>query len=396
MLTPDPQMRQSMQSVLHCYERRARENAHLVSLIQTHQASLVRVQRENAELKREKQELHASRNALAARFAALKKTAIELEAFRRGIATMVETGGGRKTEASILQASINIEDSMALDEEEESERRLTEETLPNGVYHEDDQTPGSAEQRADGIADDRTMHSVELRHSGSFELNPPARRNESFSVGPSISRVSDRNTRSLGQARCSSSGPTTTADRVARSISGPDLRQVIPAKVQLAARTFSASLGPAGTHLKQQPQRESYNASSPTHKRTTSTNASTTPTPASVGRRSQQPQQQPGPNNIDAAGLYREIRKRLAPADFEAFASSVAAFNAGTQSPKETVERVAGIVKDRRLASCMSDLIYSAIEEAKVVGTMEKKVVGNRVTKSVGDASVNRFGTGVR
>ncbi|KAJ3157598.1 40S ribosomal protein S26 [Geranomyces michiganensis] len=352
--SPQSQMRQSVQSVLQCYERRARENSHLALLVQ-------KLQRENAELKQEKQALQTSKNALAARFATLKKTAMELEAFRRGIATMVEAGG-----ASKLPATKDMEDWGTIDEEQHMQ--VNKETRTGDLHEDENQTQGSIECRDDGVADDQTMHSMELRQDGSLERSPLSRLDGFLSRGPSMQRVSNSRTGLVRPGKRSSSSST-----IARSVSGPDLRHAVSTTAYRGNRTLSTSLGGSANA-----QQKHQGGPSPSHNRTTSTNASTTPTPASVRRRSQQ---QSGTQIIDAAALYREIKRTLAPADFEAFASSVAAFNAGAQTPSQTVQSVAGIVKDPRLISCMTTLIFSAIEEAKTGGIMDK-TSGSGATKS--------------
>ncbi|KAI8911937.1 hypothetical protein DFJ77DRAFT_83179 [Powellomyces hirtus] len=86
----DKLMKQSVEAILHCYERRAKDFTHVEGLAasQRHQISalesaLSQLRRENAELKQEKTALHASQNLLLARYAALKKNVSQLESFRQ-------------------------------------------------------------------------------------------------------------------------------------------------------------------------------------------------------------------------------------------------------------------------------------------------------------------------
>lgn len=71
----------------------------------------------------------------------------------------------------------------------------------------------------------------------------------------------------------------------------------------------------------------------------------------------------PPPPPVDAALLYREIRDSLTPLEFDKFADSVAAFNAGRASAEDSIYAISLIIKDSYLFSQMKRLISDAILE---------------------------------
>ena len=65
--------------------------------------------------------------------------------------------------------------------------------------------------------------------------------------------------------------------------------------------------------------------------------------------------------DLDAPELYRQIRSLMSPSQFDAFADTVSAFNAGELSPMETVERIRGWIHNDILVSQFERLVMDAL-----------------------------------
>ena len=70
-----------------------------------------------------------------------------------------------------------------------------------------------------------------------------------------------------------------------------------------------------------------------------------------------------GDVSIDAPTLYKRIRARLTPSEFDKFATCIAQFNSGLKSANETVGVVKGLVSDKGLVGQMEVLIMRAVSE---------------------------------
>jgi hypothetical protein len=69
-----------------------------------------------------------------------------------------------------------------------------------------------------------------------------------------------------------------------------------------------------------------------------------------------------GPILEDPSVLYRNIRDQVSPTDFEVFADTVSMFNAGNLGPFETIERVKGIINDKKLIQDFEKMVMDAIQ----------------------------------
>jgi hypothetical protein len=64
---------------------------------------------------------------------------------------------------------------------------------------------------------------------------------------------------------------------------------------------------------------------------------------------------------VDAAQVYRRIRERVSPKEFEDFASTVGAFNSGTLDAHSALVRIDAIVNDASLSQEMRQLVHQAM-----------------------------------
>lgn len=67
-----------------------------------------------------------------------------------------------------------------------------------------------------------------------------------------------------------------------------------------------------------------------------------------------------GPDSIDPAGLYRQIRQKISGQDFEKFASVIERFNSGNQSASDAILAIRELLDDESLTFQMSRLISDA------------------------------------
>ncbi|KAI9002375.1 hypothetical protein BC832DRAFT_601540 [Gaertneriomyces semiglobifer] len=108
----------------------------------------------------------------------------------------------------------------------------------------------------------------------------------------------------------------------------------------------------------------SRSSNTPTPKPTfPSTTTNTTSTTTNTTSTSTQQQQQQPPHTISAPLLYKQIRSTLTPPQFEDFANTIAAFNAGYASAEETVRKMEVVIGDKELCERMRVLVWTAVEE---------------------------------
>ncbi|KAJ3002376.1 hypothetical protein HKX48_002355 [Thoreauomyces humboldtii] len=360
-------MKQSVESIIHCYERRSKDFGRLEGLAATqrHQilsmeAAISSLRREVAELKQERTSLHASHNSLLGRYTTLKKNASQLESFRQSIAVMVESAPAKDTDG--LPAGTTPEpvkmtqfaDGMAiLTTQAFQDVRIKSDFANSRV---DIGTEHRAPVGHSSMYEDHTMRSLDLSavgdtssHGGSRSYMQPPRRTSQKDAGrPGYAQSQQHHT--------PNGKNLSDNDKIDIHMgTTPRPRNFVGGGRASAPRSPSSTHDDALTSTSSDPPPPSSS------KRTAA--GSTTPTP--------HPRPSPVTSSaiviapVDAPALYKEIRNSLTPPEFEAFASNVAAFNAAEQTAHDTVRNIEGIVRNRRLCALMTSLIYTALDEGK-------------------------------